>query len=46
MTLTLLVAVGAVLLAVIGRALLVLEEITELLANEASANVHPAARKL
>jgi hypothetical protein len=34
MILTLFVAVGAVLLAVIGRALLALEEITELLANE------------
>jgi hypothetical protein len=34
MILTLFVAAGAVLLAVIGRALLVLEEITELLANE------------
>ena len=34
MILTLFVAVGAVVLAVIGRALLVLEEITELLGNE------------
>ena len=34
MILTLLVAAGAVLLAVIGRALLAVEEITELLANE------------
>jgi uncharacterized iron-regulated membrane protein len=34
MILTLFVAVGAVLLAVTGRALLVLEEITELLAKE------------
>jgi len=34
MILTLLVAVGAVLLAVIGRALLAVEEITELLADE------------
>jgi hypothetical protein len=34
MILTLFVAVGAVLLAVIGRALLALEEITELLAHE------------
>jgi hypothetical protein len=34
MIVMLLVAVGAVLLAVIGRALLVLEEISKLLANE------------